>query len=408
MAESILLCAAAAAIAAPTALAIDTTVPLPTSTSVPLPTSTSVPLPTSTSVPLPTSTTVPLSTSTSVPLPTSSTNVVSTVVSTASQATSSLGQATSSPSSAVSTASSPVSKVTTTTAGSATSTSSGTKSGTGATSSGTGAASSSSSAAATAASERRFKAAEAAAAIVFAPVAHPVAKLHTTRTWVRSGSRRSVVKIVFTLRRGGIVRFVVTQVSPRCRRMGTFSVHAHRGVNKVTLPGRLHGRPLPVGTYVLSATVGARPVVGATFVVTASRPTARELAQARARNACAEVLVRRVFFSTTIFRQPTGARGPLPVRKASGPAPVKAAGVAPGNVLGAEFARPASGSDLKRLFLFAACGLAIVLLVLAVLPATAVANPRLGMLVERRRIDVALAGAGTLLGALLSYLVTGG
>jgi hypothetical protein len=190
--------------------------------------------------------------------------------------------------------------------------------------------------------------------------------------------------------------------------MGTFSVRAHRGVNKVALRGRLHGRPLPVGTYVLSATVGGRPVVGATFVVTAARPTARELAQARARNACAEeVLVQRVFFST-LFRQPTGARGPLPARKAPGPAPVKAAGVAPGNVLGAEFARPASGSELKRLFLFAACGLAIFLLVLAVLPATAVANPRLGMLVERRRIDLALAGAGTLLGALLAYLVTGG
>ena len=101
-------------------------------------------------------------------------------------------------------------------------------------------------------------------------------------------------------------------------------------------------------------------------------------------------------------------RGPLPVKTRSGPAPVKAAGVAPGNILGAEFAKPASGSDLKRLFLFAACGLAIVLLGLAVLPATAMANPRLAMLVERRRIDLALAGAGTLFGALLAYLVTGG
>jgi hypothetical protein len=221
-----------------------------------------------------------------------------------------------------------------------------------------------------------------------------------------------VVKIVFRLRRGGIVHFVVTQVSPGCRRVGTFAVRAHRGVNKVTLRGRLHGRPLPVGTYVLSATIRGRPLVGVTVVVTASRPTARELAQARSRNGCAAVLVRRVFFSRTIFSAPTGSRGPVPARvqKTSSPAPVKTAGVAPGsgNVLGAEFAKPASSSDLKRLFLFAACGLAIVLLGLAVLPATAVANPRLGMLVERRRIELALAGAGTLLGALVSYLVTGG
>jgi hypothetical protein len=241
-----------------------------------------------------------------------------------------------------------------------------------------------------------------------------VSKLHTTRTWVRRGSRRGAAKIVFRLRRGGIVHFVVTQVSPRCRRIGSFSVRAHRGVNKVALRGRLHGRPLPVGTYVLSATLRGRPLVGVTVIVTSSRPTARELAQARSSNACAAVLVRRVFFSTTIFSAPTGSHGPLPAAPAQkgsrSSAPVKAAAVvpAPGNVLGAEFAKPASGSDLRRLFLFAACGLAIVLLGLAVLPATALADPRLGMLVERHRIELALAGAGTLFGALLAYLVTGG
>jgi hypothetical protein len=179
----------------------------------------------------------------------------------------------------------------------------------------------------------------------------------------------------------------------------------------VRLRGRLHGRPLPVGTYVLSATLRGRPLVGVTVVVTSSRPTARELARARSRNACAGVLVRRVFFSTTIFSAPTGSHGPLaaPVPNA-GSAPLKAAGLAPGsgNVLAAEFAKPASASDLRRLFLYVACGLAIALLALAVLPATAFSDPRLGGLVERRRIELALAGTGTLLGALLSYLVTGG
>ena len=236
-----------------------------------------------------------------------------------------------------------------------------------------------------------------------------MAKLHTTRTWVRSGTRSSAAKIVFRLRRGGIVRFVVTQVSPRCRRIGAFSVRAHRGVNKVTLRGRLHGRPLPVGTYVLSATIRGRPLVGVTVVVAASRPTARELAQARSRNSCAAVLVRRVLFSTAIFRAPTGSRGPLSKKPAHSALVEAAAAVpVPGNVLGAEFAKPGSGSDLKRLFLFAACGLAIVLLTLAVLPATTFSDPRLGGLVERRRIELALAGAGTLFGTLLSYLVTGG
>ena len=218
-----------------------------------------------------------------------------------------------------------------------------------------------------------------------------------------------MVKVVFRLRRGGVVHFVVTQVSPRCRRVGAFSVRAHRGVNKVALRGRLHGRPLPVGTYLLSATVRGRPLVGVTIVVAASRPTARELAQARARNACAAVLVQRVFYSTTVFRQPVGMHGPVQTA-ASRPGSVEAAsaGPAPANVLGAQFSKPPGGTDPRRLFLLAACALAIALLGLAVLPATALTNPRLGMLVERRRIELALAGAGTLLGALLSYLATGG
>jgi hypothetical protein len=421
-ARLILLCAAAAAVAAPTALALGppslltTTVPLPTSTSVPLPT-TSLPV-TTTTVPLPPPPPLPTSSSPPPPPPPPSpTSIVSTVVSTVSQVTSSLAKTTTSATSGVSSAVSSVSsKVTTTSGGAGTTTGAGSSSGSGSGSgsgqqpgTATGSASAAASASApTPAEQRRFKAEEKAAALVFAPIVRPVSKLHTTRTWVRSGSRRSDAKIVFRLRRGGIVHFVVTQVSPRCRRIGAFSVRAHRGLNKVTLRGRLHGRPLPVGTYVLSATVRGRPLVGVTVVVTDSRPTARELAQARSRNACAAVLVRRVFFSTTIFRAPTGSHGPLSTTVHS--APVKAAGLAPapGNVLGAEFAKPASGSDLKRLFLFAACGLAIVLLGLAVLPATAVANPRLAMLVERRRIDLALAGAGTLFGALLAYLVTGG
>jgi hypothetical protein len=107
------------------------------------------------------------------------------------------------------------------------------------------------------------------------------------------------------------------------------------------------------------------------------------------------------------MRGPVGA---TQTTKASWPAQVKAASAvpAPAQVLGAEFSKPARASDLRRLFLFAAAGLAILLLGLAVLPATAVADPRLGMFVERRRIEFALAGTGTLLGALLAYLAAGG
>jgi hypothetical protein len=239
-----------------------------------------------------------------------------------------------------------------------------------------------------------------------------VSKLHTTRTWVRSGARRSATKIVFRLHRGGLVRFVVTQVAPQCRRVGTFAVRGHAGVNKVPLRGRLNGRPLPVGTYVLSATVRGRPVLGVTVVVTASRPTAGEVARARARNVCATVYLLNTFRNVTIFRPPLGVDGPVGARaERSRPAPpIKAAAAvpAPGNVLGAQFSKPAGGFDTKRMLLLFAAALAIALLGLAVLPATALSDPRLGMLVERRRVELALAGASTLLGALLAYLAVGG
>jgi hypothetical protein len=248
-----------------------------------------------------------------------------------------------------------------------------------------------------------------ASALAFTPAGRPVAKLHTTRAWVRSGSRSSATKIVFRLHRRGLVRFVVTQIAPRCRRVGTFSVRAHAGVNSFRLPGRLKGRPLPAGTYVLSATVGGRPLLGVTIVVTTSRPTAAEVARARARNVCG---TRLAFRLVTIVRPP-GMRGPLGARTEGGshapPARVVVAGLPPADhVLGAQFAKSAGGFDRARTLLLAAAALAIFLLGLAALPASALAHPRLATVVEHRRVELALAGAGTLLGAMLAYLAAGG
>jgi hypothetical protein len=48
------------------------------------------------------------------------------------------------------------------------------------------------------------------------------------------------------------------------------------------------------------------------------------------------------------------------------------------------------------------------LLGLAAIPATALADPRLARLVDERRTDLALAGAGVLLGAVLAYLAGAG
>ena len=84
-----------------------------------------------------------------------------------------------------------------------------------------------------------------------------------------------------------------------------------------------------------------------------------------------------------------------------------AAALPHGSVLGARFATSASGFDARRVLLLAAAALAILLLGLASLPRAALVEPRLAVLVETRRSELALAGATTLLVAVLVYLAAG-
>jgi hypothetical protein len=159
---------------------------------------------------------------------------------------------------------------------------------------------------------------------------------------------------------------------------------------------------------VLSASVAGRPVLGVTIAVTASRPTTAALVRARALDVCSTGSALRV---VTFLRLPLGTRGPVvaPVEKGTVPAPSAPAMAAPrAEVLGAQFSKPARGFDAARALLLAAAGTAIVLLGLAALPATALAGPRLARLVDERRTDLALAGAGVLLGAVLAYLAGAG
>ena len=76
-------------------------------------------------------------------------------------------------------------------------------------------------------------------------------------------------------------------------------------------------------------------------------------------------------------------------------------------VLGAQLSPPAGRLDRARAFVLAAAGLAIVLLGLAALPATAL-EPRLAGFVAERRVELMLAGTGVLLGAVLAYFTGAG
>jgi hypothetical protein len=187
-------------------------------------------------------------------------------------------------------------------------------------------------------------------------------------------------------------------------------------VNRVIFRGRVHGRPLPLGTYRLIATARGRTLATVTLVVVASRPTARELAAARTADVCAMT-------STTLLSALSAARGPVgttsvvstgPQVSTGGSGDASAAAGAPshatfpgGQVLGTEFTRTAKGFDASRALLLVAAVLAIVLLGLAALPEGVLTEPRLAILVETRRVELALAGATTLLVAVLVYLAKG-
>jgi hypothetical protein len=87
-----------------------------------------------------------------------------------------------------------------------------------------------------------------------------------------------------------LLRVTVVRVFPTCDVLGTFRVRGRAGVNRVPFHGRLHGRPLPTGTYRL--VIGARRVqpLEATIVVARGKVNAGKLRKARRANACVPVL----------------------------------------------------------------------------------------------------------------------
>lgn len=105
---------------------------------------------------------------------------------------------------------------------------------------------------------------------------------------MRPGRRNGGTTLVFTLREGTTVRFTVVRVYPSCERVGSFSVRAREGVNRVRFRGRLGRRPLAEGTYRLVAQARGRETAAATvtIVVARGKTSPAELRRARRANAC--------------------------------------------------------------------------------------------------------------------------
>ena len=226
-----------------------------------------------------------------------------------------------------------------------------------------------------------------------------VLRLRLSRDWIaRIGPKRHrTTALVFSLRRPALVEFVVAQVFPECRRIGRFRVQGRAGRNRVLFRGRIGGKVLAPGTYLIQARAGRQRVVDTRLVVV-SRREGGGIASARGANTCRSPSV------ATARPSSFGTAGPLPVKPDGGSAQRKMGSHPSEGVLGATFAREAV-DVVKSIppWVYALLGLAIVLLAVAALPLRAAPSPRTAVLLANRRELIALAGAAALTVATIFY-----
>jgi hypothetical protein len=105
---------------------------------------------------------------------------------------------------------------------------------------------------------------------------------------VQPGRKNGGTTLLFTLARGVLVRFTVVRVHPTCEHVGSFTVGAHGGLNRVRFNGRLGGRPLPAGTYrlLVHARGQATPAAAVTIVIMRGKKSEAVVRRARKANSC--------------------------------------------------------------------------------------------------------------------------
>ncbi len=191
--------------------------------------------------------------------------------------------------------------------------------------------------------------------------------------------------------------------------MGRFRVKAHAGQNRVRFRGRIKGRALRPGTYVIRArTLPARRALTETkLVIFKRRPLPEELAAAQASNTCGSSDGDTSSSSTLGGGAGPGAgnEGTLQVKRGGeGSEPIRVGTTKnPVGVLGVSFTRAADTVKEVPAVLFVLLGIAIGLLVAAAMPLRYVPSARLAAALAYRRTVVAMAGAVTLASVAVAY-----
>ena len=137
--------------------------------------------------------------------------------------------------------------------------------------------------------------------------------------------------LIFRLAKPAVLRFTIVQVFPSCRRIGSFSVRAHAGVNRIRFRGRFRGRALPVGGYrlVVRARGAERAAAAVPIVIARGKASRAALDTARNGSTCSGQLAEVGFISAAGIHDDTQSGGGGRIEQATDPV-VGAAGAVAG------------------------------------------------------------------------------
>jgi hypothetical protein len=123
--------------------------------------------------------------------------------------------------------------------------------------------------------------------------------VRASRTVVRPGRRNGGTTLIFRLTKPAVLDVTIVRVFPSCKRIGSFSIRAHAGVNRVRFRGRFRGRALPVGGYRLVVRARGAERAAAAVPIVIARGEASPVAVDAARNGtvCSESIAEIGFAS---------------------------------------------------------------------------------------------------------------
>lgn len=122
------------------------------------------------------------------------------------------------------------------------------------------------------------------------PASRSQSPVRVTKTVVRPGRKNGGTTVLFRLSRPTVLRITVVRVYPTCKRLGTFTVRAHAGTNRIRFRGWLGRRALPEGSYrlVVRASGAVRDAASVPIVIARGRVSPKALRKARRASVCAE------------------------------------------------------------------------------------------------------------------------